>query len=259
MEDISVHAQPPLHRSRVDPPLGAHLHTSRSEQIRVWSHAPSSVHDVLERDAAGFEWINSADVLDSNCGLRMYRVVFGSSSHPNAQDYDDACEREGPCLSRSLQLRGRVGLAPLEYHLLLILLLRAITKSRRRNSRPSLVPAHAWQPSVAIRFIHFVASSTLVAGRDIPGSDSGAARALGLWRCLFNPERRLWRARIPTISGFCCRSRTETHEALPADRLGVGVRVSPPQQQAPMLVPKLHAPHADSAHVQPPVIILFIA
>ncbi|KAJ7806337.1 hypothetical protein B0H14DRAFT_1568262 [Mycena olivaceomarginata] len=112
---------------------------------------------------------------------------------------------------------------------------------------------------VAIPFVPSHESSTPVARRDIPDSDSGAARALGLWRCLFNPERRLWRARIPTISGFCCRSRTETHEALPADRLGVGVRVLRPQQQAPMLFPKLHAPHADSAHVQPPVIIPFIA
>jgi hypothetical protein len=39
------------------------------------------------------------------------------------------------CLSWLLQLRARVGLAPLEYHLL-IFLLRAITKSRR-NTLPS--------------------------------------------------------------------------------------------------------------------------
>jgi hypothetical protein len=48
------------------------------------------------------------------------------------------------------------------------------------------------QPSVAIPFIRFVASSTIVARRDIPGSDSGVARALGLWQCLFKPERHLW-------------------------------------------------------------------
>ncbi|KAJ7726077.1 hypothetical protein B0H14DRAFT_3519188 [Mycena olivaceomarginata] len=42
-------------------------------------------------------------------------------------------------------------------------------------------------------------------------------------RCLFEPERSFWRARIPTISGFCCRSRTEItemHVALPLDRHG---------------------------------------
>jgi hypothetical protein len=38
----------------------ANTYASGFDSSCGWSHAPSSVHDVLERDAAGFEWINSA-------------------------------------------------------------------------------------------------------------------------------------------------------------------------------------------------------
>ncbi|KAJ7806100.1 hypothetical protein B0H14DRAFT_3882515 [Mycena olivaceomarginata] len=115
----------------------------------------------------------------------MYRVVFGSSSppHPNAQDYDDVCEWEGLCFlavaaaTRAHRSRA-TGISSPPY-----------PSPAGHHQEPP--PVHV-QPSVAIPFIRFVASSTIVARRDIPGSDSGAARTLGLWQCLFKPERRLW-------------------------------------------------------------------
>ncbi|KAJ7870494.1 hypothetical protein B0H14DRAFT_247317 [Mycena olivaceomarginata] len=85
---------------------------------------------------------------------------------------------------------------------------------------PHADSAHV-QPPVIIPSSH--RSSTLVARRDVPGPYSGGARAIGLCRRFFEPERSFWRARIPTISGFCCRSRTEITEiqvALPLDRHG---------------------------------------
>ncbi|KAJ7806065.1 hypothetical protein B0H14DRAFT_1577780 [Mycena olivaceomarginata] len=85
-----------------------------------------------------------------------------------------------------------------------------LTRIRCTSSRPcSSSSSHRFSP--------------LVVRRDIPGPYSGGTCAVGRCRCLFEPERSFWWARMPTISGFCCRSRTEIteiHVALPLDRHG---------------------------------------
>ncbi|KAJ7806080.1 hypothetical protein B0H14DRAFT_3484355 [Mycena olivaceomarginata] len=159
---------------------------------------------------------------------------------PSSQDSGDACEREGLCLSRSLQLRARVGLAPLEHHLR-ILLLRAITRSRRPFPEFRRTRNYPW-PSASSASSHPALSSLGV-----------TYLAPTLAQLVHSGYGDVSSSRSTAYGGHA-------YLQYPASApLGVRVRVFPPQQLAPMLVPKLHAHHADSAHVQPPVIILSIA